>query len=221
MWGKYASSYLEEHSDAAKTWECELTSLESRLQIPSWEAFEKCMMEFYGSQVPARTNRLRYKNTKQTSSVNAYVQAIRAAVQTLIATSMAPSDADIIEHFIEGLKAPVRTYVEEHAPQGYYKLPSEVYSKAIQYEQNHAISEGTFKSSQRVYTLSKKSRTKSRRLAGKRAASPTPMDLDVPESSAAAQNRGSWAMVARKKPSSPLPGCVRFVGGTLGLPCFD
>ena len=133
-YGRYGTHYLS--GQAQRLWDCELNDLHDKGEFPTWDRFSAVMISYYGSIIPAREHRAEYGKCTQKGSVMDFVTELKVIVQTLKGTDFAPSKMDVIEQFLRGLKADVRKYVEDNAPEGWYSEPKDVYDKAIQYETN-------------------------------------------------------------------------------------
>ena len=134
MFGRLAGHYLT--GQAQKVWECELNDLSDSGTSPTWEYFKQTMTSYYGTIIPAREQRAKYLSCAQKGSVLDFITDLKVVTQTLKNTAFAPSQMEIVEHFIRGLKADVRKYVEDQAPQGWWTDPKPLYEKAIQFEVN-------------------------------------------------------------------------------------
>ncbi len=132
--GRLAGHWLT--GQAQKVWDCELDDLLEQGKSPTWDYFVKTLTSYYGTVIPAREQRAKYLACAQKGTVMDFITEFKVITQTLKNTAFAPSQMDTVEHFIRGLKADVRKYVEEQAPQGWWTDPKPLFEKAIQFEVN-------------------------------------------------------------------------------------
>lgn len=132
MYGRLAGHWLP--GNALSLLECELNDPSDSGLSPTWDMIKKQWF-----LITARSSLLRSKEPGIGNVLNlgdSWIIELRVIIQTLKATDFAPSPMHIAEHFINGLKADVRNYVEDNAPQGWRTDPEPLYGKANQYEVN-------------------------------------------------------------------------------------
>ena len=124
-----------------KSWDRELEHLQSQPGATAftWEHFVLFMKRPYASLLPAREARQRYDRLKQSGSASDFV---REQVPELEGTPYHPGGS-MFDDFMNGLKADVRRFVEEHAPTGWWTNIQDLYQKAVDYEINDLARTGT------------------------------------------------------------------------------
>ena len=127
-----------------ESWDRELEHLQSQpgATAVTWEHFVLFMKRSYASLLPARETRQRYDRLKQTGSVRDFVREQVQLVRELTGTPYQPGGS-VFDDFINGLKADVRRFVEDHAPTGWWTNIQDLYQKAVDYEINGLARTGT------------------------------------------------------------------------------
>ena len=165
MYGRFAGHWLS--GNALSLWECELNDLSDSGLSPTWDMFKETMISYYGTVIPAREQRAKYLKCVQSGRVMDFVTELIVIIQTLKSTDFAPSPMDVVEHFINGLKADVTKYVEDNAPQGWWTDPKPLYEKAIPYEVNQHSHATKIQAMPRVHNTVFKSLKSRKSFAGK------------------------------------------------------
>jgi hypothetical protein len=135
LWGPYATSFL--CGKALDLWELEFEDLERTegMQAVTWPRFEQFMLSTYETLLPVREARERYDKLLQTGSVEDFVRNMRHCVRELEGTVLFPGGSVIVD-FIAKLKPDVRRFVQENAPEGWWKSVNQLYQKALLFEMN-------------------------------------------------------------------------------------
>ena len=90
--------------------------------------------------LPAREARHRYNGLKQTGSVKQFAREQIQLVRELEDTPFHPGGS-VFDDFIRGLKPDVQTFVQDHAPSGWWIDIKDLYQKALDFEMNGIASD--------------------------------------------------------------------------------
>ena len=101
----------------------------------TWSKFESCQTEHYGSLMPEREARAKYDALEHEDTVSNFVSAFRQCIRELSGTVYRPGGSAVID-FLRKLKEPVRMYVQDNAPDGWYQEFSQLYKKVPNWEYN-------------------------------------------------------------------------------------
>ena len=145
------------HSNGQRSvvWELELDDIvnEGGLSAVTWSKFESCMTEQYSSLMPERKARTKYDTLVHKDSVTTFVRGFRQCMRELSGTNFHPAGSAMLD-FLKKLKAPVRKYVQDNAPDGWYQNITQLYEKALNWEYNKqaavVVEQDQQKSSQRT-----------------------------------------------------------------------
>ena len=145
------------HSNGQRSvvWELELDDIvnEGGLSAVTWSKFESCMTEQYSSLMPEREARTKYDTLVHKDSVATFVRDFRQCLRELSGTNFHPAGSAMLD-FLKKLKAPVRKYVQDNAPDGWYQNITQLYEKALNWEYNKqaavVVEQDQQKSSQRT-----------------------------------------------------------------------
>ena len=97
------------------------------LAAVTWSKFESCMTEHYASLMPEREAHAKYDALEHEDTVSNFVSASRQCIRELSGTVYHPGGSAVID-FLRKLKEPVRKYVQDNAPDGWYQDLSQLYS---------------------------------------------------------------------------------------------
>ena len=126
--------------DAFKAWDIELTVLENDGIVPTWVHFEKVMLRTFAAMLPLREARMKLHNLVQKDgAVDEYAREMRSLVMSLQNSAYFVSDPEYLFKYYNGLIAPVRNYIDLHAPPDWYQKPQELIDVTLQYEQNRRV----------------------------------------------------------------------------------
>ena len=133
VWALFARNFLSAHP--RKKWDREVEHLqrESGSAVIAWKDFDTFMQRSYASMLPAREARHRYNCLKQTGSVREYVREQIQLCRELEGTPYHPGGS-VFDDFIRRLKPDVQTFVQDHAPSGWWIDIKDLYQKALDYE---------------------------------------------------------------------------------------
>ena len=135
VWGLFARNFLS--ASPRKKWDREVEHLqrEAGSAVIVWKDFETFMLRSYASMLPAREARHRYNGLRQTGSVKEFVREQIQLVRELEDTPFHPGGS-VFDDFIRGLKSDVQTFVQDHAPSGWWTEIKDLYQKALDFEMN-------------------------------------------------------------------------------------
>jgi len=133
--GIAAAHFLK--GSALLVWELELDDIvnEGGLSAVTWSKFESCMTEQYSSLMPEREARTKYDTLVHKDSVATFVRDFRQCMRELSGTNFHNAGSAMLD-FLKKLKAPVRKYVQDSAPDGWYQNTTQLYKKALNWEYN-------------------------------------------------------------------------------------
>jgi hypothetical protein len=129
-----------------RLWESQLSYCEASNLPVTYALFKEFISKNYETLLPAHKFRAQYKALKQTGSVSDFVRELKRLVHELNDTPMKPSEFDIVEKFLDGLKGGPKNYCEINAPQGWWTESEPLFDKAIHYEINHSTISGQISS---------------------------------------------------------------------------
>ena len=134
LWGKFAGQFLV--GKALKFWDVKLMEFERRNESPTFTAFDTALSAHFGNVLPVHETRMRYEALKQKGSVSDFVRELSQLYSELHGTPMAPSEYDVISHFLRNMKPSVQKYLTTNAPRDWWKDASAIFDKAMQFELN-------------------------------------------------------------------------------------
>lgn len=85
--------------------------------------------------MPEREAREKYDTLVHKDSVATFVRDFRQCMRELSGTNFHPAGSAMLD-FLKKLKAPVRKYVQDSAPDGWYQNLTQLYKKALNWEYN-------------------------------------------------------------------------------------
>lgn len=130
----WATSWLRE--EPLRIWEAEMQVKADANQTCSLQDFKEFLLKHYGNLLPARQFKQQFRELKQTGSVSEYTRTMKRLIYELKGTPMEVSPGDIVDRFIDGLKAAPRKYVQTNAPDNWWTDPDQLFTKALHYEVN-------------------------------------------------------------------------------------
>lgn len=125
-----------------RLWESQLSDYEASNVPVTFALFKEFMNKNYETLLPAHRFRAQYKSLKQTGSVSDFVRELKRLIHELNDTPMKPSEFDIVEKFLDGLKSGPKSYCEINAPQGWWTESEPLFDKALHYEINNSTVSG-------------------------------------------------------------------------------
>jgi hypothetical protein len=138
LWGTYATTFLD--GKPLGLWETRMDISSAQGVAVTFTLFKELMMKFYDTLLPARRHRQEFNAIKQKDSISSFVRDLQTLVHELNDTPMQPSEGDIINRFLTGLKPAPRKYCEDNAPETWWIESDSLFNKAMHFEMNQNAS---------------------------------------------------------------------------------